>query len=179
MILQDISRRALSAGFVREQDDERGAEHHNKEGTATVPCCRTMRYGVATNFLASSSVHGNLSCARDGACSIQSNNCFSMAGLPVRCRVSLSFEHRVWVWLQSWLSNDPIENAMRCVQMLAELTRYWIKGYCGRGIAVCELVYIRGKFFLAGISPVGFCKMPAYLGSRRRNRSGRAQCLYP
>jgi hypothetical protein len=31
VILQDISRRALSAGFVREQDDERGAEHRNKE----------------------------------------------------------------------------------------------------------------------------------------------------
>ena len=37
----------------------------------------------------------------------------------------------------------------------AELTRYRIKGYCGRGVAVCELVYIRKNFFLAGMSPVG------------------------
>jgi hypothetical protein len=31
-------------------------------------------------------------------------------------------------------------------------TQRLIKGYCGRGVAVCELVYIRGNFFLAGIS---------------------------
>jgi hypothetical protein len=67
VILQDISRRALSAGFVREQDNERGAEHRNKESAATVPSCRTIWYGEATGFLASSSVHGNLSCACDGA----------------------------------------------------------------------------------------------------------------
>jgi hypothetical protein len=129
-----------------------------------------MRYGVTTDFLASSSVHGNLSCARDGARSIQSDNCLSMVGLPVRCRVSLLFEHGVWVSRQSEFSNDPIENATRCVQTLAELTRYRIKGYCGRGIAVCELVYIRGNFFLAGMSPVGFCEMPA--GSENVRSSG-------
>ena len=148
MILQNISRRALSAGFVREQDDECSAEHRNEESTATVPSCRTMRYGVATDFLASSSVHDNLSCACYGACSIQSDNCFSMVGLPVRSRVSLLFEHKVWVARQSRFSNDQIESATRCVQTLSELTRYRIKGYCGRGVAACELVYIRRNFFL-------------------------------
>jgi len=63
VVLQDISRRTLSAGFVREQADARGAEHRNKEGTATVHSYRTMRHGVATDFLANGSVHSNLSCA--------------------------------------------------------------------------------------------------------------------
>jgi hypothetical protein len=52
-------------------------------------------------------------------------------------------------------SNDQIELATRGVQALSELTRYWIKGYRGRGVAVCEPVYIRRNFFLAGMSPVG------------------------
>src|ERR1700731_305905 len=94
-MLQDISRRALSAGFVREQDDERGAEHRNKESTATVPTCRTMRYGEATDFLANSSVHGNLSCARDGACSIQSDNCFSMAAPRPACYSNIAFDQGI------------------------------------------------------------------------------------
>ena len=34
MVPQDISRCALSAGFLREQDDKRGAEHRDKESAA-------------------------------------------------------------------------------------------------------------------------------------------------
>jgi len=101
-----------------------------------------MRYGAATDLLASSSVHGTfLACY--GACAIQSDNYFSMVGLPVRSRVSLLFEHNVWVSRQSRFSNDQIENATRCVLTAAKLTRYGIKGYWGRGVAICEPVYIR------------------------------------
>jgi hypothetical protein len=99
----------------------------------------------------------------DGVCSIQSDNCFSMLSLPVRGRVSLLFERNVWVSRQSRFSNDPIENATRCVPTAAELTRSRIKRYRGRGFAVCEPVYIRRNFFLAGRSPVGFCE-----GTRRK-----------
>src|SRR5882724_1171281 len=66
MVPQDISRRALSAGVACEQDDASAAKRRNKEGAATVPCCRTIPYGVATGFLTSSSVHSSLSCERQG-----------------------------------------------------------------------------------------------------------------
>jgi hypothetical protein len=98
----------LSDGFAREQDDARGAEHRNKASTATAPSFRTIRYGVATDLLASGSVHSNLSCACNGACSIQSDNCFSMFGPPVRSWASLLFEHSVWISRQSKFSNDQI-----------------------------------------------------------------------
>jgi hypothetical protein len=62
--LRDISRRALGAGLAREQDDACGAEHRHKDGSATAPADPTMRYGVATNFRTSRTVHSNLSCAR-------------------------------------------------------------------------------------------------------------------
>ena len=58
-MLQDVSRRTLGTGFAREEDDARGAEHRY-ETTATSSSYRTMRYGVVTAFLASSSVHGDL-----------------------------------------------------------------------------------------------------------------------
>jgi hypothetical protein len=86
----------------------------------------------------------------------------SVWSAPGRSRVSLLFEQSVWVWWQSRFSNDQIENAKRCVQTAAELTRYGFKGYCGRGVAVCELVYIREKFFL----PV--CRLLALLRSADR-----------
>jgi hypothetical protein len=153
VILQDISRRALSAGFAREQkNDECGAEHRDKQSTATVPSCRTMRYGVTTGFRVSSSIHGNLSCACDGACSIQSDNCFSMVGLPVRCRVSLLFEHSVLGLTTIQVLER--ENATRCVQTLAELTRNRIKGYCGRGVPYVNQFTSAEIFFLAGMSSV-------------------------
>jgi hypothetical protein len=95
VILQDISRRALRAGFAREQDDERGAEHRNKRRSATVPSRRTIWYGVATDFLASSSVHGNLSCARNGARSIQSDNCFNMVAPRSACYSNIAFDQGI------------------------------------------------------------------------------------
>jgi hypothetical protein len=67
-----------------------------------------------------------------------------------------------------------LAHAMARAQYNATITSVWsppaqpvirtsrlIKGYCGRGDAVCELVYIRRNFFLAGMSPVGFCEVPA------------------
>src|SRR5258708_36954952 len=161
--LQDISRRALSAGFAREQDDARGAEHRNKESTATVPSYRTMRYGAATDFLASSSVHSNLSCACYGACSTQSANCFSMVDPPVRSWASLLFEHSVWVSRQSKFSNDQIENATRCVQTAAELTRYRIKD-----TAVAALPYVN-QFTSAETFFLPVCRLLALLGHTDRH----------
>jgi hypothetical protein len=77
-----------------------------------------MRYGVTTDFLASSSVHSNLSCAGYGACSIQSDNynpTIASVWLAPRVRgwASLLFEHGFWVSRQSKFSNDQIENATR------------------------------------------------------------------
>jgi len=60
VIPQDGSRRTLSTGFAREEDDACGAEHRNKESAAALSPYRTMRYGAVTAFLASSSVHGDL-----------------------------------------------------------------------------------------------------------------------
>jgi hypothetical protein len=60
VVLQDVSRRTLSVGFAREEGNARGAEHRNKESTPTLAPHRTMRYGVVTAFLASSSVHSDL-----------------------------------------------------------------------------------------------------------------------
>ena len=57
-------------------------------------------------------------------------------------------------------SNDQIESATRCVQTLSELTRYRIKGYCGRGVAACELVYIRRNFFLSLCRLLHFYEAP-------------------
>jgi len=65
VVPQDISRGALSAGVPREQDHASAAKQRNQEGAAAVRSYRTMRYGVATDFLTSSSVHRNLSCARE------------------------------------------------------------------------------------------------------------------
>jgi hypothetical protein len=79
----------------------------------------------------------------------------SIWSAPVRGRVSLLFEYNVWVSRQSRFANDQIESATRRVQTAAELTRNRVKGYRGRGVAVCELVYIRENFFLAGMSLVG------------------------
>src|SRR5207253_8693531 len=52
-------------GVPREQDHASAAKQRNQEGAAAVRSYRTMRYGVATDFLTSSSVHRNLSCARE------------------------------------------------------------------------------------------------------------------
>ena len=59
MVVKNVSRRALSAGFAREEDDARGAEHRN-ETAATLSPYRTMRRDAVTAFLAGSSVHGDL-----------------------------------------------------------------------------------------------------------------------
>ena len=149
MILQDISRRALSAGLAREQDDARGAEHRNKESTATVPSCRTMRYGAATDFLASSSVHGNLSCACYGA--LNTIRQLLQYGRPPFAAGSACYSNITFGSHGNPGSRTTRLRAQRAVfKRPAELTRYRIKGYCGRGVAVCEPVYIRRNFFLAG-----------------------------
>jgi hypothetical protein len=62
MALQDVPRGASSAGFAREQDDARGAEHRNQGSVAAVPSYPTLSYGAATELLANGSVHGDLSC---------------------------------------------------------------------------------------------------------------------
>jgi hypothetical protein len=63
LVLQGISRRALTSGFAREQKDARGAERRDDEDSATVPSKRMIEYGLATGFLASSSAHNGLSSA--------------------------------------------------------------------------------------------------------------------
>src|SRR6266567_2481749 len=62
-----------------------------------------------------------------------------------------------WVSRQSRFSNDQVENATRCVLTAAELTRYGIKGYCGRGVAICEPVYIRRNIFFLPV-----CRLLAF-----------------
>jgi hypothetical protein len=171
VVPQNISRRALSAGFAREQDDARGTEHRNKESTATVPSCRTMRYGAATDFRASSSVHGNLSCACYGALNtirqlLQYDRLPFAAGSA--CYSNITFRSHG----NLKFSNDQIESATRCVQTLSELTRYRIKGYCGRGIAVCEPVYIRKTFSCRYVACRPVQKLSAYRGMLLQNSFG-------
>src|SRR4029078_11187383 len=56
---QDVAPRTFLAGFAREEDDPRGAQHRNASTAISSPH-RTMRYGALTAFLASNSVHGAL-----------------------------------------------------------------------------------------------------------------------
>jgi hypothetical protein len=80
LVLQDISRRALTSGFAREQEDARGAERRYDEDSATVPSKRMIQYGLATDFLASSSGHNGLSSAATARLEYNQTITFSMTG---------------------------------------------------------------------------------------------------
>ena len=125
MVLQDVSRRTLSTGFAREEDDTRGAEHRN-ETTAILSSFRTMPNGVVTAFLASSSIHGDL-LEHVVRAPTQSDNSFGMIRADGSQHARLLLRNRRLA-LQSEFSNDRVENSA-AFKMAAEATRYRIKAY--------------------------------------------------
>jgi hypothetical protein len=80
VIPQDISRRALSQGFAREQQGACGAEHHNNENATIVPSRRMTLYGMATDFLASCSAHNGPLLRKCSALKTIQNYHFTMVG---------------------------------------------------------------------------------------------------
>ena len=129
MVLQDGSRRALSTGFAREEDDARGAEHRN-ESTAIFSPYRTMRYGVVIAFLASSLVHGDLLAhviARANAIR-QLLQYGSPAGSQ---QARLLFKNKRLGLTAIWVLERPGREQCAAFKTAAEPTRFQIKGYCG------------------------------------------------
>ncbi|WP_256806221.1 hypothetical protein [Bradyrhizobium sp. Bra64] len=80
VIPQDISRRALSQGFAREQERACGAEHHNNESATMVPSRRMTPHGIATDFLASRSAHNGPLLRACSALKTILNDQFTMVG---------------------------------------------------------------------------------------------------
>jgi len=115
-----------------------------------------MRYGVATDFRASSSVHSDL--FAHAMARAQYNPTIASVWSATRfaagaaCYSNIAFGSH---GNPSSFSNGQIENAARCVQAAAELTRYRINGYCGRGLPHVNWFTSAETFFLAGMSPVG------------------------
>jgi hypothetical protein len=174
VVPQNISRRALSAGFAREQDDASGTEHRNEEGAATVPCCRTMRYGAATDFLASNSVHGNLSCACHGA--LNTIRQLLQYGRPPFAAGSACYSNIMFGSHGNLkFSNDQIESATRGVQSVAELTDIG-----SRNTAVAALPYVNqftsAEFFLAGAFDSTIDFMRSHLNESPLTAAGCARC---
>ena len=76
----------------------------------------------------------------------------SVWSAPGSQRARLLFEYSVWV---SKFANEQDRERSALRSNGCGTDRYEIKGYCGQGFAVCELVHIRRNFFLAGVSPYG------------------------
>jgi hypothetical protein len=102
--MRDVSRRTLGNGFACEQNDACDADHRGKETT-------TLRQGVTTDFLASSSVHGHL--LADVIARANADPTIMSAGFARRARSRASepvIQKYVRVSRQSDNSNDLIDN---------------------------------------------------------------------
>jgi hypothetical protein len=80
VIPQDVSRRALSHGFAREQDSACDAEDGNNENARLVPSRRMTPYGMATDFPASCSAHNGPLLRKGSALKTIRNYHFHMVG---------------------------------------------------------------------------------------------------